>query len=119
MACVITLPLNGVTTRQIDCPLMVVAVNGTVLGVVPRVVVMLGRLTVVGGVPGETPGESTLKQKSLTVRPVSTPPPNWKPELSRALTLTATKSFWYVTLPKVEACDTTLLTWPNLFGLTS
>ena len=37
-------------------------------------------------------GESTTKQLSFTVRPVSTPPPSSRPLPSRALTLTVKKS---------------------------
>ena len=64
-------PLNGVTIRQIFSPLMVVAVNGVGVDSIPPSSARLpGRLV------ATAPGESTSKQASLTLRPVSTPPPN-------------------------------------------
>ena len=65
-------PLNGVTTRQMFLPSIVVAVNG--IGAdntpAPPGAMLPGRP------PVDAPGESTLKQASLTLRPVSTPPPS-------------------------------------------
>src|SRR4051812_19746130 len=65
------------------------------------------------------PGLSTLKQTSLTVRPVSTPPVRRMPGPNRVLMLAPTKSALRVYLPKLDACVTTFEICPNLSGLMS
>src|SRR5207237_10580037 len=83
-------PRNGVTTWQIDVPLIVVAVCGVVgdaLETPLTVVAVCGAVTE----PAAMPGASTTKQLSVIVRPVSTPPPNDAPERRRALLPRPTK----------------------------
>src|SRR4029453_15008571 len=65
------------------------------------------------------PGLSTLKQTSLTVRPVSMPPASLMPSPKGGLMLTLKKSAVRVYFPKLDACVTTFDTSPNLSGLIS
>src|SRR5262245_14888255 len=100
-------PAIGVTTRQVFFPSMVVAVWGT------------GDVDTPGRLAATADGESTLKQTSSTVLPLSTPPPIRMPRGSRASRLTPKKSFVRFCLPKCEDCVTSLDTRPNCTGVTS
>jgi hypothetical protein len=64
-------------------------------------------------------GESTTKQLSVVVRPVSMPPPNRTPDGRRASTEKVTKLETCVCLPKSEAGRIRLSALPNLSGLMS
>ncbi len=94
---------------------MVVLVNG--VGVDNNPAPPAARLP--GRLAATAPGESTLKQASLTLRPVSTPPPTCTPRGSRAFIVTLKKSLTRVIFPKLSDCVITLLTRPNFAGLTS
>ena len=73
-----------------------------------------------GRLAATAPGESTLKQASMTVRPVSTPAPNRMPEAKRVFKVTLKKSLTCVCFPPTSGtCFTTLLTTPNFASETS
>ena len=95
MTCVC--PLNGVTIRQMFSPSIVVVVNGVGVESIPAP--MPARLP--GSAVATAPGESTSKQASLTLRPVSTPPPTSRSALSRAVTVTLKKSLTRCQLAEV------------------
>ena len=72
-----------------------------------------------GRLAATAPGESTSKQTSSTVRPVSTPPASRAPPRNLASKLRDTKSLTRFCLPKFDDCVTRFDTAPNRSALTS
>ena len=96
-------------------PLIVVRVNGVGVESTPAPPPAM----LPGSDVATAPGESTSKQASLTLRPVSTPPPSSTSAVSRAVTVTLKKSLTRVSFAEVlglldHAVDLAELRWRDV-----